>query len=362
MNSKILNIDNIKGIQRELSSLIGVSGHEEDVSRFILNKIETQNLADKAWVDNIGNILAIVEGESKDVKILLDTHIDEIGFMVSHIERDGFLRFVLIGGWDIRILLGQDVILKSNTGEFFHGIIGSKPPHLTTAEERKKQVKVSEMYIDIGMTSKEEVLNKNISIGVLGTLTSPFLEFPNGMVRGKAFDDRTGCNVLLHVMNLLKERNQLPETIMFNYAVQEEIGGQGAIVGAYSLKPTMAIAIENTTAADVPGIREQEIPVYIGKGPAVTITDRSLMSHPKVNERIFKNGELERIPYQIKKPRYGATDAGKIQVSRQGVPSSVISVPCRYIHSPTSLLKLSDVYETIKLVDAFIRNPAKIMV
>jgi endoglucanase len=180
------------------------------------------------------------------------------------------------------------------------------------------------------------------------------------MVRGKAFDDRTGCNVILHVMKLLKMNRQVKETVLFNFAVQEEIGGQGAIIGAYNLKPTIAIAIENTTAADVPGIRESEIPAYIGKGPAVTISDRTLISNPKVNERIFRNAEFEKIPYQIKKPRYGGTDSGRIQISRRGVPSSVISVPCRYIHSPTSLLTLEDIYDTIRLVNVFIKNPANI--
>ncbi|MBY8992745.1 MAG: M20/M25/M40 family metallo-hydrolase [Candidatus Lokiarchaeota archaeon] len=360
MMSEILNIESIKEYQKKLSSLLGVSGYEEDVSNFILNEIEKNSLADKVWVDSLGNVLAIKEGSDQSRRILLDAHIDEIGFMVSHIEKKGFLRFVLIGGWDTRILLGQSVILKSKSGKILHGIIGSKPPHLTTVGERKKQVQTSDMYIDIGLTSDDEVEEHNVSVGTTGTLFSPFEEFPNGMVRGKAFDDRTGCNVILHIMKLLKINPQIKDTVLFNFAVQEEIGGQGAVIGAYYLKPTMAIALENTTAADVPGIRESEIPAYIGKGPAITISDRTLISNPKVNERIFRNGDLEKISYQIKKPRYGNTDAGKIQVSRSGVPSSVINVPCRYIHSPTSLLKLEDIRETIRLVDVFLRNPANI--
>ena len=360
MKSDILNIESIKDYQKKLSSLIGVSGYEEDVSNFILNEIETKELADKAWIDALGNVLAIKEGEDQNNRILLDAHIDEVGLMVSHIEKKGFLRFVLIGGWDTRILLGQSVILKSSSGQIFHGIIGSTPPHLTTVEERKKQVQSSDMYIDIGMTSEDDVLKHNVSVGTIGTLFSPFVEFPNGMVRGKAFDDRTGCNVILHIMKLLKSNSQIKETVLFNFAVQEEVGRKGAIIGAYNLKPSMAIAIENTTAADVPGVRESEIPAKIGEGPAITIADRALISHPKVNERIFRNGDLENIPYQIKKPIYGRTDAGMIQVSRRGVPSSVISVPCRYIHSPTSLLKVKDIYDTVRLVEVFLRNPANI--
>ena len=355
-----MNIKSIKSLQEELSSLIGVSGHEDDVSNFILKLIEKENLADKAWIDPLGNVLAIKKGTNGKERILLDAHTDEIGFMVSHIEKKGFLRFVPIGGWDIRILLGQSVVIRSKVGELFHGIIGSKPPHLTSTDERKKPVKIPNMYIDIGMNSIDEVTNNNIFIGVTGTLFSPFVDFPNEMVRGKAFDDRTGVNVLLHIMRLLNEDPSFKDTVLFNFAVQEEIGGRGAITGAFNLKPTIALAIENTTAADVPGIRDAEIPAYIGKGPAITIADKSIISSTKVNDRLVRNAEIDKIPYQFKKPMYGGTDAGKIHISREGVPSSVVSVPCRYIHSPTSLLKLDDILETIHLIDAFIRNKANI--
>ena len=359
MKSETLNIESLKEFQKKLSSLLGVSGHEEEVRNFLLEEIENRTLADKSWIDPLGNVLAIKEGNIGKNRILLDAHIDEIGFMVSHITKKGFLRFVPIGGWDNRILLGQSVILKSNDGKFFNGIIGSRPPHLTTIEERKKVVDISNMYVDIGMTSKEEVRDNHINIGTVGTLYSPFVEFPNGMVRGKAFDDRTGCNVLLHIMMLLKEKEH-SDTVLFNFAVQEEVGGQGAIIGAYKLEPTMALAIENTTAADVPGIKEDKIPVYIGQGPAITVADRTIISNPKINERLIKNAKDQDIPYQFKKPRYGGTDAAKIQVSRGGVPSSVVSVPCRYIHSPNSLLKLEDIFHTIRLVEAFIQNPANV--
>lgn len=352
-----MNIDSIKDLQKELSSLLGVSGFEEDVSNYILNLIEREGLADKVWVDQLGNVLAVIEGSEEEERILLDAHTDEIGFMISHIEKSGFLRFILIGGWDTRLFLGQSIILKSNNGKIFHGLIGSKPPHLTSLTERKKNVEINEMYIDIGFSSDKEVIDNGINIGTTGTLFSPFEEFPNGMIRGKAFDDRTGCNILLQIMRLLKEEGKPKDTIYFNFAVQEEIGGRGAITGAYSLEPTIGLAIENTTAGDVPGIKKSEIPVSIGKGPAISIADRSMISSMKVNQRLIKNAEHEQIPYQIKKPLYGGTDAGKIHISRSGVPSSVVSVPCRYIHSPTSLLNLDDLINTIRLIKAFIKNP-----
>jgi len=356
-----MNIESIKTLQQHLSELIGVSGYEDDVSKFILNIIKEEQLADKAWIDQLGNVLAIVNGKENSDRILIDAHIDEVGFMISHIEKNGFLRLVLIGGWDVRILLGMSVIIRSETGKVYNGIIGSKPPHLTTATERKKLVEIKDMYIDIGMFSKEEVEREGIKMGATGTLSCPFLDFPNNMVRGKAFDDRTGCNVMIQIMRILKEK-PVNDTILFNFAVQEEIGGRGAITGAFTLKPTIAIAIENTTAADVPDIKDHVIPAFIGKGPAITIADISVICSPKVNERLIKNAELAKVPYQMKKPLYGGTDAGKIHISREGVPSTVVSVPCRYIHSPTSLLKLEDILHTVELLDVFIRNSANVKI
>jgi putative aminopeptidase FrvX len=353
------NLEKIKTLQKDLSSLLGVSGYEDDVSDFILNLINENNLADKAWKDKLGNILVIKRGENEQERILFDAHIDEIGFMISHLEKNGFLRFIPVGGWDTRILLGQPIIIKSDSGKVYHGLIGSKPPHLTTLGERKKNVEISEMYIDIGMTSNEELENAGIRIGSIGTLFAPFQELPNNFVRGKAFDDRTGCNVLLNLLMELKTLD-LKDTVVFNFAVQEEFGRIGTVPGAYTLEPTMAIAVENTTAADVPGIRESQNPAYLREGPAITIADKSIICSKYVNKRLTENAKKQGIKFQFKKPMYGLTDAGKIQESRQGVRSTVVSVPCRYIHSPTSLLNLEDILSTINLLKAFIINSAQI--
>jgi len=355
-----MDLEGIKALQEELSNLIGVSGYEDEVGNFILTIIEEEGLADKAWKDPLGNILAIINGQQNDARILFDAHTDEIGLMISHIDKKGFLRFVPVGGWDTRIMLGQSVVIISDSGDEYHGIIGSIPPHLSSASERKKVVTIDKMYIDIGMTSREEVESSKINVGTVGTLIAPFLELPNNMVRGKAFDDRTGCNVLIHLMRNMKNREGLKETLLFNFATQEEIGRFGAVTGAYKLDPTMAIAIENTTAADVPDIKPSNIPVYIGKGPAISVADKSIISSPYMNKRLIENAKLGMIPYQIKKPMYGKTDAGMIQLTREGVKSTVVSVPCRYIHSPTSLLKLDDIYYTIELLKAFILNKASV--
>lgn len=355
-----MNLDSIKDLQKKLSELIGVSGYEDEVSEFILSIIEKEGLADKAWKDPLGNILATIQGTKESERILFDAHTDEIGFMVSHIDLKGFLRFVSVGGWDTRILLGQSVVIPTNSGKKFHGIIGSSPPHLTSPSERKKIVTIDQMYIDIGFNTKEQVEASNITVGSVGTLVSPFVDFPNNMVRGKAFDDRTGCNVLIHLLRELKEVNKQNETLLFNFAVQEEFDRIGTVTGAFKLNPTLAIAVENTTAADVPNIKPSKIPVYIGKGAAISVADKSIICSPHVNKRLIENAKIDNIPYQIKKPMYGKTNAGKIQLTREGVKSSVVSVPCRYIHSPTSLLKLDDILYTIELLKAFITNKTQI--
>jgi endoglucanase len=351
------DMESLKKTQYELSELIGVSGFEKPVADYVYNKIESY--VDELWIDPLGSLLAVMKGDPSKERLLFDAHLDEVGFMVSYIEpKGGFLRFVQIGGWDPRILLGQSVKVIGKDGKTFHGITGSKPPHLTTAEERKSSVEISDMYIDIGMSS-EQVKEAGIHIGSVGTLFDPFVEFPNNMIRGKAFDDRTGINILIHIIKEFAQKKH-EDTLLFSFTMGEEVGGRGAGAAAFKLDPTMAVAIENTTAADVAGIQDAECPAYIGKGPAISVADRSMISHPKVNQRLIKNAKIENIKYHVKKPIFGGTNAGKIHTTRAGIPSSVVSVPCRYIHSPTSLLSLDDLYQTTQLISAFIRNPASV--
>ena len=348
------DLKSIKQMQYELSELIGISGYEKPVVDYIQSKID--GLVDEMWIDPLGSLLAVKNGSNAKERILLDAHTDEVGFMVSYVEpKGGYLRFVPIGGWDTRILLGQSVKILGKNNQEYHGIIGSKPPHLTSAKERKEAVDIPKMYIDTGMTT-EQVEEAGIKIGSVGTLYHPFVEFPNNMIRGKAFDDRTGIYILIQIIKEFSEKDH-SDTIVFSFTMGEEVGGRGAGPAAFALKPTMAIAVENTTAGDVPGIRDAECPAYIGKGPAISIADRSMIVHPKVNNRLINNAIHEKIPYQMKKPIFGGTNAGVIHKTREGIPSSVVSVPCRYIHSPTSLLSLDDLINSIRLISAFIRNP-----
>lgn len=346
--------EQIKKDLEELSQAIGVSSRERRVVRIIKEKIEP--LVDELKIDLSGNLIATLKGTEKNGPVLLlDAHTDEIGVMIRHISPDGFLYFAKIGGFVDLLFPGQTVILAPDdvTKKPVIGVIGLKPPHITKGET--KVPNPEDLAIDIGAKSAEEAESWGITIGTTGTLLGKFFEIPNGRVIGKAFDDRTGCVVLIELLRRLsKERPK--GTIVFNFASAEEVGGRGATTAAYQVRPAMALAIENTTAADTPGVAPQDCPTMLGKGPAITVADRSLIVNQKILKHLQHLAKKKNIPYQFKKPLSGGTDAGRIALVREGIPSGVVSVPCRYIHSPISLLELKDIERTCDLVEAFART------
>ena len=348
----MVNRESVIEIQIELSNLIGVPGHEEEVTDYILVKLEKLGV-DKAWIDPLGNILAIREGtDPNGLKIMLDAHVDEVGFMISHVDERGFLTIEPLGGIDKRLMLGTLLEFQNDKRERIIGVVGSSPPHITKPEDREKVPDINEMFVDIGCASKEEVTKLGLDIGSVGTFYTKCILLNENTIIGKAFDDRTACNVLLHVLEELKGK-EIPHTLLISFAVQEEVGTRGAIVASYTLEPSIALALENTIASDVPGVPNQKVVTSLGNGPAVTAADRSLIVPKKILDRIKQAAELDNIKWQYKKPTYGGTDAGSISRSRSGVPSGVVSVPCRYIHGNTALLLVDDIIKTIKLVTNF---------
>lgn len=381
----------IISLQRELTEIIAVSGNEFLLAELIRKKLTGK--VDQIWSDNLGSLYGLIKGNSpkggskkqdttgkrpkngpssvlkkRELKsfsplqkkistIMLDAHMDEVGFLISHITKNGFLNFVPIGCWDNRIFLGQAVKILSNKGKEFHGVIGSKPPHLMTREDQNRPISVKDLYIDLGFSTSKDVQKNGLGIGSPGTLYSPFMELPKGMIRGKAFDNRTGVNILLHLADYFSN-SKAPVDLVFSFSVQEEVGLRGAGPAAFSLDPDVALVVENTTAGDVPGINESDCPAVVGKGPAITVADNSVLPSSLTNNRLVQNARRDKIPFQWKKPIFGGTNAGRIQQSGAGIPVSVVSVPCRYIHSPTSLLSVGDVHDTIRLIRAFIENPA----
>lgn len=344
-----VNRESIISTQKELSNLIGCPGHEEEVTNYLLLKLEQLDV-DKAWVDPLGNVLAIKEGSDPNgLRILLDAHVDEVGFMINHIDDKGFIYITTLGGVDKRLMLGSLLQFQNEERDRIIGIVGTAPPHVTKPDEREKVPEITEMFVDIGCKSKEEVLEKKLDIGSVGTFYTECIQLNEDTLIGKAFDDRTACNIILHVLELLKGE-KISNTILINFAVQEEVGLRGARVGAYTLEPNIALAIENTFATDIPNVSAPKVSTKIGEGPAITAADRSLIVPKTIIDRIKKAAEIDNIKWQYRKVISGGTDAGGISLTRSGIPSGVISVPCRYIHASAGLLNVEDIENAIKLV------------
>lgn len=334
---------------RKLSNAFGPPGTEAEPREILREELESY--ADEVIVDKLGNILFVHNGEEDAPKIMIAAHMDEVGFMVTYIEKNGFLRF---HSWGIpnNVFLGQRMILHGKKGKL-HGIIGTKPPHVMTDDERNKVAPQDSLFIDIGTLSKEEAVEKGAYIGMRGTFDVEFLELGNGFLRGKALDDRLGCFMMAEAFKLLSKSTY---NVTVVGTVQEEVGTRGARTAAYQIDPDYAIALECTYAVDIPGTPPHKQSTEIRKGAVLSIADRSLIAHPKVLGAMVEAAEAENIPYQYKKLASGGTDAGAISLSRSGVPSGVISCPSRYIHGPAAIVHTEDVENIIKLVQAFVKR------
>jgi putative aminopeptidase FrvX len=322
----------------------GVSGFEENVVKVMKGQLDKS--CDKVYVDGFGNLIGR-RGQG-DKKIMLVAHMDEVGLMVKHITKEGYLHFVKIGGIDDRILPGQRVIIKSKKGDV-QGVIGSKPPHLQKKEERKSIIKHEQLFIDIGVSSKKEAV-KRVEVGDLVGFEPNFGKLDKNLHYGKAVDNRIGCYILCRVMEKLPTK--LAKTVYAVGSAQEEVGLKGARVAAYKLNPDYAIALDTNIAGDTPGITETESTLKLGKGPSITIMEasgRGVITHPKVKDVLIKTAKARKIPIQVDVLEGGMTDAAIIYLTREGIPSGVISIPVRYIHSPTAVFNIQDVNNAVKL-------------
>jgi endoglucanase len=340
-----------------LSDSFGVTGFEAPVRERIAELVEPY--VDELHVDALGNLIARRRGRDDRV-LMLDAHMDEIGFIVKWIEPSGYLRLAPLGGWDTRTLAAHRVVIHTRSGTMRSGVIGSAPPHILSEEDRKRSLRIEDLFVDIGAGSAEEAAELGVRIGDPLTIHYPFAELREGYVTGKAFDDRAGCAVLLETARRLADCD-LTLSTAFAFVIGEEVGLRGARTAAYHLAPDLALAVEGTIGADMPGIPESRQPVRLGRGPAITVADRSIVvSRPLVAalERLAEQGD---IPYQYKLPTYGGTDAGAIHVTRGGVPAAVVSVPCRFIHSPTSTLRIQDLEDTIRLVTTFTERASDVL-
>jgi endoglucanase len=335
----------------QLSNAIGVSGDETEVRKIILEAI--QGHVDHISMDSIGNLIATKKGTgSSDLKVMLVAHMDEIGFMVTGYDNSGGIRFTKVGGIDDRILPGMRVKVGN---EKLPGVIMWTPIH-KNHDQNVKEIK--DLRIDIGMSNKNGVEGK-VKRGERIAFDSMYAEIDETMVRGKAFDDRVGCALLVDIL----QAGSYPVDIIAAFTVQEEIGLRGAQVAAQRLNPDLAFVLESTTAHDIPNpAADPDDPSQmnpackIGAGPVLTVMDRSMITPPHLLAFIRKIGGQVNIPYQIKTALGGGTDAGRIHISNAGIPSAVISMPCRYIHSPTAYLSKEDYANTLKLLKAVLNN------
>ncbi len=333
-----------------LSNAFGPPGSEDEVREILRRELE--RYADEVKVDKLGNIFFYHHGKDKYPKIMIAAHMDEVAFLITNIDENGFLRFHTLGGIVSGIMPGQRILLKGEKG-YVKGIIGTKPPHLMKPEEREKVVPIEDLFIDIGAGSREEVEEKGITIGSTGVFDVKFEELGGGYLMGKAFDDRAGCTVLVEVFKALKDT---PYNIVAVGTVQEEVGLRGARTAAWQVYPDYALALEGTFANDVPGVRKDRVSAKLKNGPVITIADRTTITHPKILKTLVSIAKQKKIPFQFKKIPAGGTDAGAIHLTKAGVPSGTVAVPCRYIHGPAAITHIEDIKNTIKLVEEFIKT------
>lgn len=326
-------------ILSQLSEIPGPSGSEGKVREAILCMIRER--VDQAWVDSMGNLIALKRCGLPDArKIMITAHMDEVGLMIVKVDSSGFLRFRPVGGIDPRVLIGQKVLVGDKQ---VPGVIGMKPIHLAKSDETSRLPGHSDLSIDIGATSGSEA-EKSVKVGDTATFATKF-ERVGRLVKGKAFDDRVGCSLLVTLLS-----HSLPFDLYAVFTVQEEVGLRGARVAAYRVAPQLSVTLEGTVCDDMPSDRSVGPTSRMGRGPVITLRDASVVCDPRLVSHLMKTAEREGIPCQVKKPQVGGTDAGSIHLSREGVPCCVVSTPCRYIHSPACMASPEDMDNVQKLL------------
>lgn len=337
----------ILNILEKLSNETGVSGSEIKVAS-IIEKIFKQT-CNKVKKDALGNIIGLKSGNSKtnNKKIMIAAHMDEIGLMVKSIDKSGFIKFLNVGGIDERTLLAQEVIVHGRNDIF--GVIGAKPPHLQKKDEKKKSTRMEDLYIDIGLT--EEEARKQVSIGDFITINRNFTYLKGKSVTGKALDDRAGITALIQCMKYLENLNHSID-IYFVATVQEEVGLRGATTSTFNIIPDIGIAIDvgHGRTPDLP----KEDTIELGRGPAIAL---GANIHPKIHQKLVDLAKEHNIPYQIEvNPGSSGTDAWAIQVTQSGVPTGLLSIPLRYMHTSVELANTNDIKHTGRLLALFIAS------
>ena len=339
---------------KELTAVAAPSGYERPAAELLKKRLEGFT---KIEQDRMGNLFCTLEGSAPRPRIVLPAHLDEIGLMVKYVDEKGFIRFWPLGGWWSQVLLAQRVTVINGKGVGIPGVVGSKPPHLLTEEEREKVVKLEDLFIDVGATSKEEV-EKGLGIvpGDPIVPDSPFTVMAGGRrLLAKAWDDRAGVGLIVRVLEELKGQRH-PNTVIGVGTVQEEVGTRGAKTVAATADPDIALVLEVSITGDVPGIKAEETQGDMGKGPMLCILDAGMVPHRGLRDFVTRTAKAARIPFQYTSLNRGATDGRELQYAGRGVPAVYIGVPCRYIHAHHGIIDGDDFEHTVRLVVEVIKR------
>ncbi len=334
---------------KALTMLDGIPAQEKEVRLYM-----QKHMQNKATVrfDKLGSIIAKKVGDAQGPRIMVAGHMDEVGFMVTTITDEGYVKFTPAGGWWSQVMLAQQLTITTAKGKKLRGVIGAKAPHILTEEERKVPVKIEDMFIDLGVQDKEEALALGIAPGDMITpyIETTTLNNPNYLL-GKAFDNRVGCAAVLDALDQLQSADH--PNIYFGVAtVQEEVGLRGATTASYAVKPDIGLAIDTTIAYDFPkGSKETQL----GKGVGIMVKDSSMIGHKGLRDFVLKLADEQQIPYQLTHLDRGGTDGGKMHLAHSGAPSIALCLPVRYLHSHTSVIHQDDYDALVKLIVALMK-------
>lgn len=342
-------MDQTEQFLKALTEAHGVPGYETEVRAVLRGYMAPLGELSR---DKLGSLICRRAGDGP--RVMLAGHMDEIGLIVTHIDDNGFLKFLQLGGWWDQTILSQRVIVKTHRGDVV-GVVGAKPPHLISAEERSKMVEKKDMYIDIGSTSKEETEAAGVRVGDPVVPDSRFAVMANGKTYlSKAFDNRVGCAVVIDVLRHFAAAGGNPNDLYGVQTVMEEVGLRGATTSGRAVDPDVAIIIESDIAGDVPGIRKEQSSTRLGGGPALSVFDARMIPNTKLRDLVIDTAAALDIPLQLSNMPGGATDGGAIHMNKIGVPTVVVGVPSRHIHSHGSIIHRDDYDNTVKLVAALV--------
>ncbi len=335
-----------------LTETPGISGYETPIRSVVRKYLESYG---ELTQDKIGSVICRKAGSLEKPRIMLAGHMDEIGFMVKQITPEGFIKFLPLGGWFDQVLLGQRVVIQTGKGDVV-GVIGAKPPHLLPPDEREKVVKRKDMYIDIGALRKEEVDAAGVLLGDPIIPRADFIELVGGKTYlSKAFDDRVGVALVVSVLKELQEKNH-PNTVYGVATVMEEVGLRGATTSVRAVDPDVAIILESDIAGDVPGIKPEESAIKLAKGPTVVLYDVRMIPNIRFRDLVLETAKQIGVPVQLSAIEGGATDGGVIHLHGTGVPTIVIGVAARHIHSHSSIIHRDDYDNAVKLLTALVER------